>query len=529
VTYDAIVVGAGPNGLVGANLLADRGWSVLVLEAQPEPGGAVRSGEVTVPGFCHDLYSAFYPLGAVSPALAALDLESHGLRWRRAPTPLAHVFDDGRAAVIDAEPAVTAASVDEFARGDGEAWLALVDEWRSLERPLVDALLTPFPPIAAVAKTLVRLRRPRRVLEIVRRALLPVRRFAAEHFEGEGATMLLAGYTLHTDLGPDSALGGLFAWLLAMLAQSVGFPVPEGGSGQLTNVLVRRLEARGGQVVTNARVVRVLIRDGRAHGVEIDGGEIHHCSRALLADVLAPTLYRDLVGADHLSRACLADLDRFDLDHGTVKVDWALRGPVPWIDQRAAQAGTVHLGGGMEHLTMFSAELSSGQLPTTPFVLFGQMSTADPTRSPAGTETAWAYTHVPNTARPGAAPWTDETTRKVVDAIEDAVERRAPGFRDLVLGRHVMSPLDLERTDANLRGGAINGGTAQLHQQLVFRPTLGRAGPQTPIERLYLASSSAHPGGAVHGACGANAARAALRHDRTTRLLSTIRGRPPHT
>lgn len=510
-TPDALVIGAGPNGLVAANRLADAGLAVVVLEAEPEPGGAVRSGELTVPGFCHDRFSAFYPLAAASPALRDLALEEHGLVWRRAPAALAHVFPDGRAAVLHADVERTVASVESFARGDGDAWRSLFDRWQRTAVPLVGALLEPFPPVAPALRLGVRLRRPRELRDFVRLVTQPVRSFAQEHFDGRGATMLLAGNTLHTDLAPEATLGAFYGWLLAMLAQSVGFPVPQGGSGALTAALVHRLESRGGMVRCNTRVVDIVVRSGRAVAVRTVTGEEIPAPHGIIADVVATKLFRDLVERQHLPAGFLQALRGFELDNGTYKVDWALRAPVPWTDAGARQAGTVHVGDDLDHLTRFAAELAVGDVPLDPFILFGQMNVADPTRSPPGTETAWAYTHVPNVAvRPDAAKLIERRRDELADRMEEAIERRAPGFRDLIIGRYVQTPRDLEAADANLEGGAVNGGTAQMHQQLFLRPAFG-ATPTTPIRGLYLGSASAHPGGGVHGACGANAARALLR------------------
>lgn len=511
---DAVVIGAGPNGLVAANMLADAGWEVLVLEAQPDPGGAVRSAELTLPGFCHDRFSSFYPLAGVSPALGDLDLGSHGLEWCRSEAVLAHVFGDGRAAVLCADADLTAESVDGFAAGDGRAWLQLLEQWEELSAPLLGALLGPYPPVGAALRLGVRLRRPHRLAEFLRSSSLPVRRFVTEHFSGDGAAMLLAGNTLHTDLSPDSVLGGFYGWLLAMLGQTVGFPVPKGGSGALTAALVDRLRTRGGTLRCSAEVTGIVVRCGRAVGVRLGDGEEILADRGVAADVIAPKLYGSLLDSAELAPRFRRDLARFDLDHGTFKVDWALSEPVPWTDPGARQAGTVHVGEAMDHLTRFSADLAAGRIPEQPFILMGQMGRADPSRSPEGTETGWAYTHVPNTYRPGVPGWDSATTAALVDRVESAVEQRAPGFRDTILARHVYTPPELEAADANLMGGAINGGTSQLHQQLIFRPTVGRGGPHTPLEGLYLAGSSAHPGGGVHGACGANAARAMLRSGR---------------
>jgi phytoene dehydrogenase-like protein len=515
-----VVVGAGPNGLVAANVLVDAGVDVMVLEAQAEPGGAVRSAALTLPGFRHDQFSAFYPLGVASPVIRRLELEQFDLVWCRSPAALAHVYPDGRSVVLHGDRQRTAANLERDGAGDGTAWLELVDEWDRIGTALTGALFDPFPAAGSVARLLARLRRPHAVAELAHRFTQTVRAFTRQWFRGEDAAMLIAGNTLHTDLSPETALGGFYGWFLAMLAQTVGFPAPEGGSGALTDALVRRLEARGGQLRCAASVERVLVRGGRAVGVRLADGEEIAAPGGVVADVVATALYRHLVGEEHLPARLLRDLEGFELDNGTFKVDWALSEPIPWLDAAAGDAGTLHLGDGMDHLTRFAADIASGTLPDDPFVLLGQMNRVDPTRSPPGTETAWAYTHVPNAvARPGAVVWDASTAAQLVARIEQMVERRAPGFGDLIVGRHVMTPHDLERADANLVGGSLNGGTSQLHQQLLFRPTVGWPGAGTPVRDLWLASASAHPGGGVHGACGANAARALLRRRFLRRAL----------
>jgi phytoene dehydrogenase-like protein len=304
--------------------------------------------------------------------------------------------------------------------------------------------------------------------------------------------------------------------LLACLAQDVGFPIPEGGAGRLTDALVRRLEGSGGVVRCDQPVRTVEIRRGRAVGVRLASGERVGAGRAVLADVAAPTLYLDLVGAEHLPAALLADLGRFQWDAATVKLDWALDRPVPWKANMAHQAGTVHLASSLDHLTVWSAQLATGHVPAEPFLIVGQQSIADPSRCPDGTATLWAYTHVPRRVRGDAGhagitgAWTASERDAIAERVEDTIEARAPGFRATVRARHVLTPPALEQRDPNLVGGAINGGTAQLHQQLIFRPVIGWGRAETPVRGLFLASSSAHPGGGVHGACGSNAARAAL-------------------
>ncbi|MVO88666.1 NAD(P)-binding protein [Streptomyces sp. p1417] len=516
---DAVVIGAGPNGLVAANLLADAGWSVRVLEAQAEPGGAVRHDHDVDPDFVTDLFSSFYPLAAASPVLAGLRLEDHGLRWAHAPAVLAHPRTDGTCAVLDRQVDATAASLDAFAAGDGDAWVRLHGVWEELRPALIDALFTPFPPVRAGARLALRLRAGGG-LRLARSLLLPVRRLGEEEFQGEGGRLLLAGNALHADLAPEAAGSGGFGWLMSMLGQTYGFPVPVGGSGALTRALVGRLHARGGSVHCGQRVERIFVRDGRAVGVRTAAGDTVGARRAVLADVSVPALYGDLVEAEHLPGRLLDDLRRFQWDFATFKVDWALDGPVPWEAEQAARAGTVHLADGMDELTRFAAQIAAGLVPDRPFLLFGQMSTADPTRSPLGTESAWAYTHVPQDVRADAADeglsgrWDAKEAESMADRVERQVERFAPGFRSLVRARRVLAPPTLQSMDANLVGGAINGGTTALHQQLFFRPVPGTGRPETPVAGLYLASSGAHPGGGVHGAPGANAARAALRRHR---------------
>ena len=500
-TADAIVVGAGHNGLVAANLLADAGWSVLVVEATPQAGGAVRSGFVTAPGYLSDLFSSFYPLGYASPVLRALEL---GIEWRHAPDVLTHLLPDGRAATVNRDVEITMASMEQFAAGDGERWRAAYEEWRRISGPLLDAVLTPFPPVTAGVGLLGRLG-VGGALRLGRRLLLPARQLGSELFRGEGAMLALAGCGLHTDLSPDDAGGGIYGWLLAMLGQQSGWPVPAGGAQRITDALVDRLRKRGGEIVYDAPVERILIARGRAMGVRDRGGRDFRARRAVLADVPAPALFLDLVGERRLPPRLVEDLSHFRWDGATLKVDWAVNGKIPWRAAAASGAGTVHLNADVNGLSRFAAELATGALPQDPFLLLGQMTTADPDHSPPGTESAWAYTHLPR-----RDSWHPDEIGAHVERMETAVEKQAPGFRDLIVGRNVFSPADLERENPSLSGGALGGGTSAPYQQLFLRPIPGLGRADTPIDRLYLASSSAHPGGGVHGAPGANAARAAL-------------------
>lgn len=511
---NAVVIGAGQNGLVAANMLVDAGWDVLVLEAAAQPGGAVRSAELTKPGYIHDLFSAFYPLGAASPAMRSLDLEAYGLTWCRAPLVLANPTHSDGCPALSMDLDETTAILDDLTPGDGDAWRHLYARWEEVGDALLHALFTPFPPVLAPLRIAAKLG-VKELVRFARFATVPVRRMAEEEFSGPGGGMLLAGNAMHTDLSPETATGGFYGWLLCSLGQSVGFPVPEGGAGRLIDALVTRFEEKGGTLRLGEQVTSIAIEGGRAVGVLTASGDLASAD-SVLADVGAPSLYKDLIGRERLPADVVNDLQRFQYDNGTVKVDWALDGPIPWKADEARRAGTIHVSENMDQLTEMSAQLSMGRIPAKPFLVLGQMTLTDPTRSPAGTETAWAYTHVPQNPRGDAGDdgltgaWDQREVDLFVARMEDQIESLAPGFQDLVGGRHVFTPKMMEEENANLVGGAVNGGTAMLHQQLVFRPLSGFARPETPVKGLFLASASAHPGGGVHGAPGANAAKAAI-------------------
>lgn len=518
---DAVVIGSGPNGLVAANLLADHGWSVLVVEAQDRIGGAVASSEEVRPGWVHDTFSSFYPLAAASPTIQALNLGRFGLEWSTAPAVVGHPLGDGTWALIHPRREDTAAGLDALHPGDGAAWLSLCALWDRVGGELIEALLTPFPPVRAAAQ--LGLRIPRLGgLTFVRDLILPVRRLGTEWFGGNGPRLLLAGNAAHSDIGMDTPGSGLMGLLLVMLGQQYGFPVPKGGAGQLAAALTRRLESAGGSIRTGVRVDEVLVKESQARGVRLATGEVVETTRAVLADVSATALYGGLVPWSELPSRTRRAMGSFEWDPGTVKVDWALSAPIPWGQPPAAAPGTVHLAASVSDLARSEAQLEAGQVPDGGLVIVGQMATSDPTRAPGGAESAWAYTHVPHRgSQDPSGPLSEEAVSAVVTAVEARVEALAPGFGDLVLDRRVLAPTDLESRDENLVGGSLNGGTAAPHQQLVWRPVPGIGRAETPIRGLYLASASAHPGGGVHGACGSNAARAAIAHDRLRRFTTT--------
>jgi phytoene dehydrogenase-like protein len=406
---DAVIIGAGHNGLAAANVLADAGWSVVVYEAEDEPGGSVRSGELIEPGFVHDRFSAFYPLGAASPVFRRLGLD---IQWRHGPLVLAHPHSDGSCAVLSRR-------LEETTMGAN--WQTLMESWARIEPALLRGLVTPFPQVRAALGL---------ASEI---SAFPQLRPSRDAL----AVRLLLGNALHTDVPPRSLTGRAFGLLLTALGQRYGFPCVEGGAGGIIELLVRRAHARGVELRLGERL-----------------GELPRARHAVLAAVDIWELER-LTGRPA----------RTEPDPATVKVDWTLDGPIPWPVEPARRAPVVHLGSERD------------------FVLLGQYSMVDPLRAPAGKETVWAYSHVlPN-----------------ANAIEAQIEAHAPGFRALVRGRR----------DEHLPPGRINLGTARLRNELVLRGHWGR--PETGIPGVYLASASAHPGGAVHGAPGWIAAQAALR------------------
>ena len=520
-SYDAVVIGAGPNGLVAANHLVDAGWHVLVLEAQPDLGGAVRSANDVHPEFVHDTFSAFYPLAAASPTIRSFHLEDHGLVWRHAPAVLGHPLPDGQWALLDRDRELTASRFEDQQPGDGEAWLDLCRDWDVMGEHLIAGLLTPFPPVRAGLAGLLNLRRAGG-LQFVRTLLTPAADLGRNRFRGEAPRVVLAGNAGHADIPLDSPGSGLMALMMSMMGQTVGFPVPEGGAGELTKALARRLRSLGGEIRCSSPVERIGTSNGRARTVHTADGSFD-ARRAVVATVVAPQLYDDLLAPADVPARVRRGMRQFQLDPGTVKVDWALSSPVPWQSQPAKAPGTVHIADGVADMTEALGQVAAGLVPARPFMLAGQMTTTDPTRSPAGTESLWAYTHVPQETGGDAGDegirgdWGHDDLERFADRMQARFEKLAPGFGSRILERRILGPAELESRDANLIGGAINGGTSQLHQELVFRPVPGLGRAETGVPGLYLGGASAHPGGGVHGAAGMNAARAALAHSRWRR------------
>jgi len=510
MSYDALVVGSGPNGLSAAITMARGGWHVLVLEAAEHAGGAVATEELTLPGFRHDTFSSVYPAGAASPVFADMPLERHGLRWVHPQACLAHPLPDGTAAALYRDLDRTVASLDAIHSGDGERWGAFATPFVRHFDALAQTMLGGFPPLAGSARLTVGLG-PIGILGFTRLLLRSARSLGEALFDGDGTRAWLYGSAMHSDVPPVRGGSAIAAAYLNLLGHGVGWPSPEGGAGRLADALVSYLHELGGELRTGANVTRIAIERGRAVGVEIDGGQ-RVAAPVVLVDVM-PSSLATLAGEELPTRYARA-LRRYRMGPATLKIDWALDGPIPWSAPQAREAGTVHVGGSASEVLETTA-ISDG-LPERPFMLLGQQSLADPSRAPAGKHTAWAYTHGPHWV-----DWVAERERHV-ERMEAQVERFAPGFRERILARHVLGPADLEARNANLQGGDVGGGSYSL-DQVIFRPVPSLAPYRTPVRGLYIGSAATFPGGAVHGVPGRAAARTALAEARVRSLVPRIK------
>jgi phytoene dehydrogenase-like protein len=469
VAYDAVVVGAGPNGLAAAIELARAGLSVLVREANSTTGGAARTEELTVPGVLHDVGSAVYPMGMGSPFLSSLPLAEHGLEWVHPTVPVAHPLGGGRAVLLHRSLDET---VEQLGR-DGPAYRRLVEpfvrSWGSFAEHLMD---TPFRP-------------PRQPVLMGRFALRAIRSAAglARRFRSERARALLAGNAAHSGVPLDATPSGAIALALMIAAHAVGWPVPRGGAGSLTAALTSLLESLGGTIETHAPVQSL---------------DELPAARAVLLAITPAQIAR--VGGPRLPAAYRRRLERWRYGPGAYKMDWTLDGSIPWASEACGRAGTVHIGGTLAEIALAERAPWQGRVAAKPFVLLAQPSRFDDTRAPAGMHTVWAYCHVPN-------GWAGDASL----AVEAQIERFAPGFRERIIARRVHTPRQLEAWDANLVGGDVNGGAGSLSQ--MFGRTRWTSTPwSTPVADLYVCSAATPPGGGVHGMCGFHAARAALRH-----------------
>ncbi len=497
---DAIVVGGGQNGLAAAVRLAEAGRSVLVLEAADRAGGAVRTEELTLPGFLHDTYSSVYPATVASPVWARMPLHDHGLEWLHPAACYAHPLPGGRARVLYRDLDRTVASLESGRAGDGARWRAFVSPLLEHFDAVRATMLSGFPPLRGPIQLLTQ-GGPVTAIQFARLLVESTVQLSGRLFEDSGSRVWLHGAAAHGDTPPQKPGGAIAAAYLNLLGHAVGWPSPKGGSQRFIEAIVSYLSSLGGEIRTHAPVVAIRSSGGRVTGVELAGGEVIE-AQTVVADVLPQALDKLTGGA--LPGWYRSLLRRYKMGPATIKVDWALDGPVPWENEEVRTAGTVHLGG-EESEFLASIEQSHHRLPDQPFLLFGQQTVADPTRAPAGKHTAWAYTHGPQRG----VDWVAEQDAHV-GRIEAQVERFAPGFRDRILARHVLGPADLQARNPNLVGGDVGAGSYTL-RQVLFRPVPSHSPYTTPMRGLFLGSAATFPGGAVHGVPGDAAAQAALR------------------
>jgi phytoene dehydrogenase-like protein len=471
------VVGAGPNGLMAAVTLARAGWDVTVFEAASQHGGGMRSEELTLPGFVHDVCSAIHPLAVASPAFrelaaGATPLSGHGLEWVHSEVPLAHPLDGGRAAVLYR-------SVDDTADHlgvDADHYRKLFGGHVKAGFDLTDGLLSPFtmPP-----------QHPMHLARFGGAGVLPAHLVAKRRFDTDEARALFAGLAGHSVLSLKAPVTAGYGLMLGVLGHVVGWPMAKGGSQRIADALVAVLQTLGGRVECDRRIESLA---------ELSPAD------AILLDVTPRQLLA--LGGDAIPARYRRALANYRYGAGVFKVDWALDGPIPWMNENCRRAATLHLGGTLDEITESELDVQHGRVTARPYTLLAQQSLFDPTRAPASAQTAWAYCHVPNGST------VDMTSR-----IEAQVERFAPGFRDRIIGRHVMNTEAIERHNANYVGGDIGGGVADL-RQFLRRPSLGVHPWKTPIDGVYLCSSSTPPGAGVHGMCGWHAAHEVLRTSR---------------
>ncbi|KLR60981.1 phytoene dehydrogenase-like oxidoreductase [Actinobacteria bacterium IMCC26207] len=475
-SWDAVVVGAGPNGLVAALTLARAGWRVVLYEANEHPGGGARTEELTLAGFAHDVCSAIHPLGLASPALRNLGLESVGVTWIQPDAPLAHTLRPEQAVMLERSVSATAAGLGV----DGKAWTRLFAPGVDAGFSLTDSVLAPLtiPPAHPIA-----------LARFARHAVRSAESLSRSQFRGELGPALLAGLSAHSVLPLSAAATAGVGMLLGTLGHSVGWPLAQGGSQTITDALAKLFIQAGGQIRCGERVSSLRqLPPARAVLCDITPMQL-----VALAGEQMPVRYR-------------RSLQKFRYGPGVFKLDWALDGPVPWKDPQVARAATVHIGGTLDEVRESELAATQGRISERPFLLAAQPSLFDPTRAPKGKHTFWAYCHVPHGSD------VDMTHR-----IEAQIERFAPGFRDLILAKHAMGPAAMQAHNANYIGGDITGGVSDL-RQFVARPVASVHPWATPMKGVYLCSSSTPPGGGVHGMCGSAAAELVLRHAASAQL-----------
>lgn len=501
VTRDrrVVIVGAGSTGLVCAIHLARAGLDVTVLEHSPRPGGASSSVAATLPGFVHDHCAGFNPMTVASPAMRELDLESEGVSWVTPEAIMAHPFQDGSAIALHRDLDATVASLEAASPGAGGPWLELIEQYQPLADRLARTILAPLAPVGAALALGVALRRD--ALVLARRMTGSAEAFGLDVFDGATRpTAWLSGSAQHSGLAPSTAGGGALGFLLALLAHSHGWPFPAGGQGAIADALMAIAARAGVRVRCHAHVRRILVAGGRTVGVALSDGE-EVPARDVVTTISARPLAQ-MLPEDALPHRLIHRLRTWRYSTAAFKLDYALRGPVPWTAAEARKASVVHVGGELTDLVAAAQAAQRGELPHHPALVVGQHTLFDRTRAPEGKHTLYCYAHVP--AR------YDCSDEDVADRVQAELERFAPGFSGVVLARTSRGPQQTEAENPSLVGGDLGGGSYELDQQLIFRPAPELCRYRTPLHGLYVAGASVHPGGSVQGMGGRSAARALL-------------------
>jgi phytoene dehydrogenase-like protein len=466
--YDAVVIGGGPNGLAAAITLQRAGAAVKIFEAKDTIGGGMRSAELTLPGFIHDVCSAIHPMAIESPFFSQLPLRDFGLKGIFPQYSLAHPFEDGEGVILANSIDQTACYLGKDDKSYKKLMVPLVDNWPDFNKNILGPLSIP--------------RNPLPLARFGIKALLPADKFCNYFFKEAKAKALIAGCAAHSLLPLDHLATSAIGLVLALTGHRRGWGLPEGGTQQLANALCNYFKSLGGEIEVNAEIKNI--------------NDIPQ-AKVIIFDT-SPTQLVEIAG-ERLSEQYKKSLSRFKLGWGVYKVDFALSEPVPWKFKFAQRAGTLHLGGKMEEIMESEKAVSEGRVSENPFVLYAQQSMFDKTRAPEGKQTGWAYCHVPN-----------GYSQNVRELIIKQIEKYAPGFREIILSMHTFSPSDYQAYNSNYIGGDINGGSQDI-TQIFSRPVLSLSPYRTSAKGIYLCSSSTPPGGGVHGMCGFHAAKRALK------------------
>ena len=518
MTYDFAIAGGGHNGLVAGVYLARAGRKVVVLEKEDIVGGAVKTKELTLPGFKHDQFSAAHPLFVMSPVYDELkdELAKNGLKYLVFDRCFASLFPDGDSIICYSDLDKTLSSLEKHSKEDADAWNELYNQYLKIKAPILSMMFNSFS-ISSLIKSGIKFYRAlgrKKLMEFAHQVAMSPRDFANYNFNKEKAKSWIVPWAFHPDYGPDVSAGSMFALLAAASQQESGLSAPEGGGGMLTLALSKMIKSSGGEVITGAHVTKVIIKDGKAVGIELKDGSKIEVKRGVIASIEPRQLFLRLIGEEHFGSEFLQTVKKYRYGVGSMKIDIALDSPVEWnAGEEVAKTGFMHIGPYVNDISRAYNEAICGLLPSDPFVMFANHTALDHTRAPEGKHTGWILVRgVPAEIRGDASgkisstDW-DEVKKYYTDRVMDKLSEYAPNIKDIILGMHIQSPLDLERNDLNLVGGDLVSGSHHLDQNYMFRPFPGFSKYKTPIKNLYMTGASTYPGGGMNGASGYIVAR----------------------